>query len=271
MPNFLSRRIRSRVRNVAPVHWIARWRNDRAFGKWKAANPGGSYAQFYAADAEAKLREGKSHYTLGGRGWAPGHGSEIAWEANSFAERGLALWEQIRDFGLEPAMRCVDYGCGSLRLGQHAMRFLAPGNYAGIDVVDTFINAGLQLIDPQLVAEKRPRLATISDESLAKLREWKPDFIFSNAVVQHVPPAELASYFQRLEAMMTPATRAFVLFIDAPRQTRVKAMNWAYPAAELKAAIAAATPDLVVEVDEVGPDVRMVDGRPRRVLRISAR
>lgn len=270
MPHFLSRRFRARFRNVAPVQWIARWRNDRQFGKWTAANPGGTYAQFYAADVEGKLREGKSHYTLGGRGWVPGHGVGVAWEQDSFATRGLALWEQIRDFGLEPDMRCVDYGCGSLRLGQHAMRFLEPGNYAGIDVVDNFIAEGRKLIDPQLVADKRPRLATISDESLADLREWKPDFIFSNAVVQHVPPDELGIFFERLAMMMTPGARAFVLFIDAPRRRRVKAMNWAYPAAELKAAIAAAAPHLVVEVGDVRPEVRMVDGRPRRVLRISA-
>lgn len=268
--SLLPRRVTSKFRNVALVQWFARWRNDRAFAAWQAANPGGTYAHFYAAVVTRKMGEGKHHYTLGSRGWVPGHGEAVEWAPDSFAQRGLALWEQVRAFGLTPDMRCVDYGCGSLRLGQHAMRFLDAGNYAGIDVVDTFINQGLALIDPALIADKAPRLATISDESIAGLAAWKPAFIFSNAVVQHVPPAELDTYFKRLAAMMGPGARAFVLFIDAPRRRRVKAMNWAYPAAELMAALTAAAPGLSVEIGDVGEAVRMVDGRARRVLRISA-
>ncbi len=265
-----SRRLKALVRNLAVVQWIAHKRSDRRFRSWQAANRGGTYAQFYAATVVRKIGEGKHHCTLGARGWVPGHGPGVVWEQDSFARRGLLLWDQIRDFGLTPQMRCVDYGCGSLRLGQHAMRFLDAGNYAGIDVVDTFINEGLELIDPKLIDDKRPLLATISDAALRTLHDWKPDFIFSNAVVQHVPPEELGTFFERLAAMMVPGTQAFVLFIDAPRRQRVKSMNWAYPAAELQVALSAAAPALTVALDEVRPEVRMVDGRPRRVLRIGA-
>jgi len=130
------------LRSLAPVRALAQWRSDRRFAKWKKHNPGKTYADFYAADVENKIRKGKSHYTLGGRGWVPGHGPAIEFDEQSFADRGLAIWEQILAFGLEPQMRCVDYGCGSLRLGQHAMRYLDPGHYYGVDVVEAFINEG---------------------------------------------------------------------------------------------------------------------------------
>jgi hypothetical protein len=43
-------------------------------------------------------------------------------------------------------MRCVDFGCGSLRLGQHAIRYLDRSNYWGVDLTDSFIRAGIDLL-----------------------------------------------------------------------------------------------------------------------------
>jgi hypothetical protein len=245
---------------------IGHWRSDRRFHRWRARNPGASHADFYAASVARRIAQGKSHCTLGSRGWLPGHGPAIQWDQDSFAERGLGLWQQIRDFGLTPDLRCVDYGCGSLRLGQHAIRFLEAGNYWGIDIVDTFIAQGLALIGPDLIEQKQPHLGVINDSTLADIASWKPDFIFSNAVLQHVPSDELDVYFERLAGMMTRGTRAYVLFITAERERRVKAMNWAYPADILLAPLARA--GLAATVRDVAPGIRLVDGRERKVIEI---
>jgi hypothetical protein len=265
----LSRRIRRLARKFAPLRALGHWRSDRKFHSWKKANPGKSFADFYAADVEGKIRRGKHHFTLGLRGWEPRDHSPVGWDEELFASRGLEIWQQILVFGLEPQMRCVDYGCGSLRLGQHAMRYLEPGNYYGIDVVETFINEGLKLIDPKLLEEKRPHLGVIDDATLRKVGDWDPDFIFSNAVLQHVPPDELGLYFQRLASIMAPRTRAYVLFISAERQQRVKTMNWAYRADDLQLVIGVSAPSLVVEIADVDPSLGTVDGRPRKALCLS--
>ena len=212
------------------------------------------------------MRLGRAHPTLGPRGWAPGHEAEVDWDADSFAERGMRMWHQIRAFGLEPAMRCVDYGCGSLRLGQHAIQYLEPGNYWGIDVSEAFIDEGIKLIGADLIREKCSRFGVINPFMLAEIGRWEPDFIFSNAVLQHVPPNELGVFFERLAMMMGPHTRAYVLFISADRQLRVKATNWAYPADDLIASIARS--GLIATVGDVDPGVRRVDGRDRKVLEI---
>lgn len=251
---------------VPLVRAIGHWRSDRLFRRWRARNPGATYADYYAASVSHRMRQGRAHYTLGPRGWTPGHGPAVEWDADSFAERGMRLWHQIRAFGLEPYMRCVDYGCGSLRLGQHAIRYLDPGNYWGVDVVETFIEEGIKFIGPELLSEKRPRFGVIDDFMLAEIGRWEPDFIFSNAVLQHVPPDELGVFFERLAKMMAPRTRAYVLFISAGRQQRVKAMNWAYPADDLLAIIARA--GLSAKTGIVDPCIRRVDGRDREVLEI---
>ena len=66
--------------------------------------------------------------------------------------------------------------------------------------------------------------------------------------------------------MMAPTTRAYVLFISADRQQRVKSMNWAYPADHLLGVIARA--GLSAKAGTVDPGVRCVDGRDREVLEI---
>jgi hypothetical protein len=265
----LGRRIRHYLRQFPPYRAAMQWRGDRKFRQWKVRNPEGTYADYYAQRVERTFREGKPHYTLGGRGWTEGHGEGFELDSDAFAKRGLRLWNQILAFGLEPQMRCVDYGCGSLRLGQHAIRYLEAGNYFGIDVVDTFFKEGLKLIDPQLLEAKKPQLAVIDEATIAAVGDWKPDFIFSNAVLQHVPQDELGTYYRRLETMMGGETQAFILFVAAPKLLRVKAMNWAYPPEYLVEVLAAAAPSLRAEVDEVAQNIRMVDGNPRKVLRIT--
>lgn len=266
MRNRRSPRFKQLVRSVGLVRAVGGWRSDLTFRRWKANHPDGTYADFYAHSVLRKIGRGEPHLTLGARGWSPGHGPAVDWDSDTFAERGMRLWHQILAFGLKPDMRCVDYGCGSLRLGQHAIWYLDRRNYWGIDVVGAFIEQGLKLIGPEPVEAKQPHLDVIDDGVLADIARWRPNFIFSNAVVQHVPPSELGPFFERLARMMTSDTRAYVLFISASRRQRVKAMNWAYPAGDLVAVMAEA--GLSATIGKVDPAIRRVDGRDREVLEI---
>jgi hypothetical protein len=233
--------------------------------KWRGQHPGAPYANFYADSIARKLRSGRRHTTLGARGWFAGDNSPAEWNRELFARRGLKRWGEVVAFGLEPHMRCVDYGCGSLRLGQHAMRYLDAGNYYGIDVTDTFIATGLDLVDPDLLSRKAPRTATINGEVLREIRAWQPDFIFSNAVLQHVPPEELRLFFERLETMMAPHTKAFILYITGERVQRFDSMSWSYPADYIRSAARSAAPSLKIAEASVHQSLRG-DGRRREVL-----
>jgi hypothetical protein len=254
-----------RLASLPPIRLISIWRNNRRFKKWRSQHPGVPFANFYAARIEGKLQRGLHHTTLGLRGWLPTDDSAVEWDRQSFAGRALKRWEDIVALGLEPQMRCVDYGCGSLRLGQHAMRYLDAGNYYGIDVTDVFIAAGIELIDPELVSSKRPKLATISGEVLRDIRAWQPDFIFSNAVLQHVPPEELSLFFERLESMMAPYTKAYILYITGDRVQRFDSMSWSYPSDYIRTAARSAAPSLKIGAIS-GYFGQRGDGRHREVL-----
>lgn len=259
------RRLVWRLGALPPVRLISILRSNRRLKKWRSEHPGAPFANFYAQRIEQKLRKGRSHTTLGARGWQLGDDSAVEWDRQSFAQRGLRPWNDVVALGLEPHMRCVDYGCGSLRLGQHAMRYLDAGNYYGIDVTDSFTAAGIELIDPELLRSKAPRLAAISGDVLRTIRAWEPDFIFSNAVLQHVPPEELSLYFERLEWMMAPHTKAYILYITGERVQRFDSMSWSYPAEYIRAAARLAAPSLNIAEISVHYS-RRGDGRRREVL-----
>lgn len=242
------------------------WIWNRRFRRWKSDNPGGTFADFYAADAEAKIRKGRSHATLGVRSWADGRLLPVKWDQSSFPKRGRENWQQILALGLESKMRCVDYGCGSLRLGQHAIRYLDPGNYWGIDISDAFYSEGLKLLPPELLAEKRPRFGVIADPLLAEIRAWAPDLLFANAVLQHVPPEELALFFARLAAMMTPASRAYVLFVAASKEKRIKGMSWAYPERVVEREAAAQVPGFALRFQQPIEAYQRIAGADRSIL-----
>jgi hypothetical protein len=248
-----------------PVRMISIWYSERKLSKWRRQHPGAPFANFYAERITDKLQRGRCHTTLGARGWVVGDDRPVEWNLELFARRALKRWDEIVGFGLKPNMRCVDYGCGSLRLGQHAMRYLDAGNYWGIDVTDAFIKTGLELVNPELLARKAPRLSTINGQVLRDIRSWQPDFIFSNAVLQHVPPEELGLFFERLEAMMAPHTTAFILYITGEQVLRFDAMSWGYPAEYIRAAALSAAPSLEILERKVYHG-RRGDGRDREVL-----
>ena len=244
----MSRRWTKILENVPSAAWIGGKIADRRFKQWRKANPDRPFSQFYVDDVIAKTARGSGHPTLGAKGFAGPLKGEVSWDRANFAARAREIWDFYADvIGAKPGMRCVDYGCGSLRVGQHAMRALDPGDYWGLDVSEDFITSGLDLVDPQVIEDKRPRLSVISDSTVAEVRNWQPHAIFSNAVLQHVPEPELLSFFRRMAAMMSPGTIAAINFVDRPKVSRVKAMSWAYPDELLIAKAIEADPGLIAE------------------------
>ena len=262
----LTRRALIRLGNLPLVRSIGIWRADAEYRRWARGNAGKSYADFYVDRVEQRVRVGRPHPTLGTKGYAKGQGESIVWDKHSFAGRGLDNWQQFLDLGLRPDMRCVDYGCGSLRLGQHAIRFLDAGNYWGVDVGKSFMAAGLEMLGSDLTAQKRPRLSLIDPQSMEEIGRWAPDFILSNAVLQHVPEAELPVFFERLAAMMVAGSKAFIIFVEGAAVTRFKAASWAYPPAMLDCIAKATCPQFAIQFNPVRDEYQTVAGGDRSVM-----
>ena len=178
--------------------WRRRWRRrKKKYARWLAAHPGASYAQFYVEETRRQIDAGMMTY------------SNIGLDVDSarLKIRAQRILEQFKRVGCQPQHVVVDYGCGSLWNGEGFMDYLDPGNYVGLDVDDGFYVEGLTRFPESYVAERRPMLRVISEESLREVRDRKPDFILSTGVLMHVAPEDLANYFACLTAIALPHTR----------------------------------------------------------------
>lgn len=194
-------------------------KRDKRFLDWRAAHPGGSFAEYQTSLELTAIGNGRDHATLGPklRKWP------VWWDA------GVQAFERLQRLAeLKPEHRVVDYGCGSLRIGGHFIRYLAPEHYFGLDVTDGFYKMGQELIGQQMMEEKRPRFAVISGESLAKAQIFQPDIVFSSAVSYHVHPSETDVYYGNLQRLTSkPGARLFfdVSISDVPLRNK----SWCWP------------------------------------------
>jgi hypothetical protein len=185
--------------------WLAQrreWRRRRRkrqkkYARWLAAHAGGSYAQFYVQETRRQIDAGMMKNANIG----------LDVDVGFMKMRAQSILEAFKRAGCRPHHVVVDYGCGSLWIGEAFIDYLAPGNYVGLDVADGFYAEALTRFSADYVAERRPMLRVISEDSLREVRDSKPDFILSTGVLMHVPPEDLAGYFARLTAIALPQTR----------------------------------------------------------------
>ena len=212
---------------------------------WRMRHPDADYAKYYADRIVARLDRGKGHPSLGRRLWKKSafEKPEGEWSEDAFARRGLEQFEKVKSLGITPASTVLDYGCGSLRIGQHFIRYLDPGRFWGLDVTDRFYNDGMALLEAGLAAEKLPHLHVIDDDTLAAARSASPDIIYSHAVMMHIPDGELEIFWQKILSLMAPHTVAAVHFQQAVRNMRTSGRTWAYTESHISEHIRRAMPE----------------------------
>lgn len=133
------------------------------------------------------------------------------------------LWEEIGqlqfDFlcaqGMRPEHRLLDIACGALRLGVHAIPYLAPGHYLGIDKEAGLVKAGLtRELPPGVAAEKSPRMLVNASFAFSRLGA-RADFAIAQSLFTHLPARLIARCLSRLAPVLAPGGRAYASFLEA--------------------------------------------------------
>jgi SAM-dependent methyltransferase len=138
----------------------------------------------------------------------------------------------LKSKGLSPQNTLLDIGCGTLRGGRHFIRYLAPGNYTGIDISPKAIEYGWQLVKEEGLTEKRPQLIVPSELGLtfSDLEGRKFDFLLAQSVFTHLLPDQVEQCFQNLHKVMSDTSRFFFTFYESPEKFKKRTKkDFSYP------------------------------------------
>lgn len=118
---------------------------------------------------------------------------------------GPYLFEFVRDAGLRPEHRLLDFGCGALRLGIVAIPYLETGNYFGVDSHLVSLEAAATYEIPVHRLEgKRPRLLWSEDFALTHFGVAF-DYVVDISSSSHVKdPERLRSAFSSFAEVLEP-------------------------------------------------------------------
>jgi cyclopropane fatty-acyl-phospholipid synthase-like methyltransferase len=116
----------------------------------------------------------------------------------------LADWQLdiLKRFGLKPAHRLLDVGCGPLRLGSLVIPYLEPSHYYGIDPSETLLGLGRAVLDRHGVDRAYSLLQSGTFEFDRFGAQF--DFAIAQSVITHLSPAQIASCFTALKTVMKP-------------------------------------------------------------------
>jgi len=200
---------------------------DKKFQLYLDKYPQGKFSDFYVQQTIQSLEQNIPHQTLG----------DNLKSGEDPRQVGIEQLKFLKKEGLQPQHTIVDYGCGSLRVGQHLIRYLAPQRYWGLDITDVFMQMGVERLSPQLMARKKPQLRLIDATVCGELRRAEPDFVYCRAVLRHVPPTEVAQFIEGLLKVVTGKTLLLVSGACADQSLRIGSNSWAHTQGALRRSI----------------------------------
>lgn len=191
------------------------------FLEWRSQNPEALPSEYYVVKVVRGLERGTPQNALGRHLDFAG--------LVAFQRYGLQILDDMKNIGLQPHHKLLDYGCGALRAGLILMQYLNPGCYWGLDITDDFIKIGLEDSDPVLIAEKKPFLGIINENNLESVRSAGMNYILASSVLCHVHHKELPLFFDRIMSLMSADTKLRIDCMATDSPMMVKSTQWAYP------------------------------------------
>jgi SAM-dependent methyltransferase len=121
----------------------------------------------------------------------------------------------LKQQGLQPGHRLVDVGCGALRGGVHFAAYLDPGNYFGLDINPSLIEAGKLELDKAGLLEKAVNLAVNDKFELTNFGA-RFDYGIAVSLFTHLPMNHIIRCLVEVRQTLAPDGRFYASFFEAP-------------------------------------------------------
>lgn len=125
---------------------------------------------------------------------------------------GRLQLKYLKQEGLKPGHRLLDFGCGTLRAGKHFIRYLEPGNYTGLDISPEAIKYGERWVEENGLADKKPVLQVNNRVELERVKDSSFDFVVAQSVFTHLPWQDLDLFLENLDGVLSESGKAYLTF-----------------------------------------------------------
>ena len=130
-------------------------------------------------------------------------------------EVGALQLEFLQRRGLAPSHRLADVGCGALRGGVRFVRYLDVGNYYGLDVNASLLEAGRRELAAAGLADKGAHL-TADDRFALSRFGVQFDCAIAVSVFTHLPMNHIVRCLAETRAVLRTGGVFYASFFEAP-------------------------------------------------------
>ena len=176
--------------------------------------------------------------------------------SQAYLDDGAAHLDFLKAQGLQPQHRLLDYGCGVMRTGLHAIPYLEPGNYCGVDIAASRIDKGRRMLEDAGIAPDRYRALVVSGCTFPELDGETFDYIWAQSVLTHMPIPEIRVMLRAARRLFAPGGRFYFTFSTDARPVRRNLKDFWYPESVM-----------IAECEAAGYAIELVDFAPTEATR----
>lgn len=150
------------------------------------------------------------------------HADDEAVGNGDFAIIGEIELSVMKWAGIQPTSRLMDFGCGTGRLAVHAIPFLEPDRFLGVDISPTMIERAKQRCAERGLLERAPRWKVETSPAFINLFGESFDFCSAFSVFTHMDAEDSLLYLQALRRVIRAGGRLVVsnLILDESKEAQ---------------------------------------------------
>lgn len=138
-----------------------------------------------------------------------------AFVGGMWEEVGQLQFEFMKSLGLLPEHKLLDVGCGAMRGGIFFVKYLNKGNYFGLDINQSLIDAGKVELNALGLLDKSPNLL-VNDKFEFSLFDIKFDFAIALSVFTHLFMNNIIRCLVEMNRALNPGGRFCATFFESP-------------------------------------------------------
>ena len=141
------------------------------------------------------------------------------------ADAGRQL-DYLKQKGLQPHHRLLEYGCGIMRAGMLFIQYLEPSHYTGTDISRQRVEKGMRLADEKGIDRSRYSTAILSSAEAKELDAARFDYVLAYDVLCHMPIDECERCLKHLREHIEPQGKLFFTYSRAEQPYATNAKDY---------------------------------------------